>query len=360
VNTRPQAVSAEPIERSHPLLFISHRHDDRAIADVIREFVTNRSGGRIAVYQSSSGEAQAPKIGRNVNQELVKALWKTDLLVLIYTSKAQDWDYCMWECGVATHPQSDDARVIVLQCGRQLPPVLADKIAVDVLSREKVQRFVNEFLTDPGFFPSAGEPVSGFQTNDENVKRAADELYEELLKVVPQESNDQVEEWPAVPFVRLGLAAAQVLEIADEEDEAEARRLTSKLLLDATVLKADTEAAGLFGRPSLPVNESFGKILPAAARKGEPPAWLMSLAAQVMRAAQWNFPSVAWGLMRSANENDSTWYGPVLTHVRRFPTKAMEFEIHFQRFACENGGDAIRLALPKSVAGEAPAGTPSG
>jgi hypothetical protein len=151
--TRPD--DDERIERSQPLLFISHRHDDREIADLIRNFVTYLGGNEVVVYQTSSSDAQAPKIGRNVNHELMRALWKTDVLVLIYTRHDRDWDYCMWECGVATHSESDDTNVIVLQCGRQLPRVFADQVAVDVRDPEKLRRFVNAFLTDPHFFRAA-------------------------------------------------------------------------------------------------------------------------------------------------------------------------------------------------------------
>ena len=175
-----QPASEERSPRSQPLVFISHRHADRDIADVVREFMRYRSGGDVEVFQTSSADAQAPKIGRNVNREIMKALWKSEVLVLIYTSQDRDWDYCMWECGVATHRESDDTNVIVLQCGRQLPRVFADQVAVDVRDHEKLRRFVNAFLTDPDFFPGREEPVTRFQPNDANVERAARSLFEEL------------------------------------------------------------------------------------------------------------------------------------------------------------------------------------
>ena len=53
--------------------------------------------------------------------------------------------------------------------------------------------------------------------------------------------------------------------------------------------------------------------------------------------------------MRSANENDGTWYSPVVTHVRRHPSKSMQFDIYFQRFACPAGAAAISLPLPDAV-----------
>jgi hypothetical protein len=41
----------------NPLLFISHRHADKDIAELLRNFVKDRSGGRIAVFQSSSAQS---------------------------------------------------------------------------------------------------------------------------------------------------------------------------------------------------------------------------------------------------------------------------------------------------------------
>ncbi len=349
MSAETQAGDDKQIERSQPLLFISHRHDDREIADLIRNFVTYLGGNEVVVYQTSSSDAQAPKIGRNVNHELMKALWKTDVLVLIYTRQDRDWDYCMWECGVATHSASEDTNVIVLQCGRQLPRVFADQVAVDVRDPEKLRRFVNAFLTDPDFFPGRNEPVTRFQPNDANVLRAAQTLYDDLQKIVQPDDDDQIEEWPAVPYLQLGLTASQVRQIAEEEDDQRARQTASRLLLDAAVLSADREAAALFGRPTLPVNEPFSQIFKRALRDGETPDWLRSLADQVTRAVQWNYPTVRWSVMRSANENDQTWYSPVLTHVRRSPSKAMQFDIHFQRFANPTGAHAISIPLPDGV-----------
>jgi hypothetical protein len=341
------------IEGSRPLLFISHRHDDREIADLIRNFVTYLGGNEVVVHQTSSSDAHAPKIGRNVNRELMKALWKTDVLVLIYTRHDRDWDYCMWECGVATHSASEDTNVIVLQCGRQLPRVFADQVAVDVRDPEKLRRFVNAFLTDPDFFPGRTEPVTRFQPNDANVARAAQTLYEDLQKVVRLDDDDQIEEWAAVPYLQLGLTSSQVRQIVEEEDEQRARQTASRLLLDAAVLSADRQAAALFGRPTLPVNEPFGQIFKRPLPEGETPHWLKGLADQVTRAAQWNYPTVRWSVMRSANENDHTWYSPVLTHVRRSRSKAMQFDVHFQRFAHPVGAQAIRIALPDGAEREA-------
>src|SRR5436190_15481127 len=106
----PQLRSVRPDETGEPLVFISHRHADRRIADRLRKFIREKTGNSVEVHQSSSADAQAPRIGHNLKGDLLSALGKSDLLVLIYTGNDRGWDYCMWECGVATHPYSPETR----------------------------------------------------------------------------------------------------------------------------------------------------------------------------------------------------------------------------------------------------------
>lgn len=45
-----------------PLIFISHKHSDRAIANAVRSFVTERSSGNVRVFQSSDAAALGPML----------------------------------------------------------------------------------------------------------------------------------------------------------------------------------------------------------------------------------------------------------------------------------------------------------
>src|SRR5215510_8939672 len=98
-------------------LFISHKHSDSQIAQVFGNFIEARSNGTVKVHLSSSPDFQGPKYGPSLNAQLRKALWETDVLLLIYTSADLDWQYCMWECGVATRADSPNTNIIVVQCG---------------------------------------------------------------------------------------------------------------------------------------------------------------------------------------------------------------------------------------------------
>lgn len=188
--------------QSQPLLFISHRHADRRIADVIRTFVRDRSGGRIAVFQSSSAQAANPRVGRELQKELKEHLWAAGAVVLVYTSREEDWSYCMWEVGVATHPASPKTKIVVLQCGPEPPSVYSDAVRVNALDLTDVQKFTNEFLTSPDFFPDYPQAIaSGLQPNGPEVLRAAHELYRNLKIALARWGSD-VEELPGHSFLR--------------------------------------------------------------------------------------------------------------------------------------------------------------
>jgi len=40
-----------------PLVFISHKHINKAIADIMRQFIISSTGGNVEVFQSSSEQA---------------------------------------------------------------------------------------------------------------------------------------------------------------------------------------------------------------------------------------------------------------------------------------------------------------
>ena len=117
VNSSYTPVSFEevpPRSTATPLVFISHKHCDHKIALMLAAFIEERSAGAIKVHLSSSPDFQGPRFGKALNAQLRRALWSTDVLVLLYTSPDHDWSYCMWECGMAAHPQSPDTQIIVL------------------------------------------------------------------------------------------------------------------------------------------------------------------------------------------------------------------------------------------------------
>ena len=72
-----------------PSLFISHKHSDARIADVLGTFIEAKSTGRVKVHLSSNPDFEGPRFGKGLNAQLRQALWNTDVLILLYTSADQ-------------------------------------------------------------------------------------------------------------------------------------------------------------------------------------------------------------------------------------------------------------------------------
>src|SRR5262245_31700108 len=205
--TAPEVASRMKRE---PTIFISHKHVDRNIADAVREFVRQTSRNEVAVYQSSSGESEGPELGRPLTEQLKNALWKAGIVILIYTSEDQDWQWCMWECGVATNPNSPDTRVIVFQCSPETPRVFQDQVRVNARNKDDLLKFARTFLTDARFFPGFNRALAPkLSPNGDEVRDAADELLKTIASVLPRA---EIAEWPVQPLMRLELP----LEISDK------------------------------------------------------------------------------------------------------------------------------------------------
>jgi hypothetical protein len=333
----------ETSRSSRPLLFISHRHGDRPIADVLRRFVTDRSGGRIAVFQSSSAQAQNPRVGRELQKELKEHLWAAGVVVLVFTSPEEDWSYCMWECGVATHPASPETKIVVLQCGPKAPSVYADAVRVNAQDPVGIQKFTNDFLTGSDFFPDYGEAVApGFAANGDEVQQAARQLHEALHEVIPSDPEEG-EDWPTVPFLRLQLTFAEVDGIR-QLDPANGSRA---VLNAARVHTIDGEAKRLFGLGRVEQFAPFSRLVEAwqQGRPDESTRWIDELSEQIRIASHWRFPRLGWQLMKSVDNTDHAKYSPILSRVRSVPRqRCHQFDVYFSKFDTDNEG-AVRIGF---------------
>jgi hypothetical protein len=318
-----------------PSLFISHRHGDRHIANVLREFITNRSGGRVDVYQSSSAVADAPKAGRELNRELVEHLWTTNVVMLVYTNSEEDWSYCMWECGVATHPHSPETKVIVFQCGSRPPAVYKQTVFVNARNTPDLQRLVNDFLTSRDFFPGLDEVMAPcFPPNGDEVRSAALQLAEALADVIPSEEGEEGEDWSTVPFMRLQLSYAEVDRIRDLNAN-EGRSLVREA---ARVTEIDSQARMIFGFGRVQKDEPLVHFIDAwiESRSDEFADWIDDLCEQIRVGSHWRLPRFSWQTMRSVDNHDSARYSPVLIRVRSLPwMRCHDFDVYFARLEAE-------------------------
>lgn len=311
-----------------PLLFISHKHSDKKIAVDLARFIEEKSLNRIKVHLSSSPDFQGPRFGKALNAQLREALWHTDVLVLVYTSADQDWSYCMWECGVATHPQSADTTIIVFQCGLDVPTPFQDVLRVNARLYEDIKRFTEQLLRDPKLFPKLGDAVAP-SLKSEYVENAARELYTTLGEHLP-DLDYQVEEWPAWPYLRIELPKTEVDRL-EQADESERVKLAHQIVKDrAVVVDSDARAAQLFGRAGLPAQMKFAALLSAWKDK-YPQAdsrWFDSCCEQIMMGSRRGFPVIRWTPVREVGGDSE--FTPVLSRIRRVPfAGSIQFDLYF-------------------------------
>lgn len=310
-----------------PLIFISHKHADAALAKIVAQFIVGRSLGSVDAYVSSDYNFSGPRVGANLTATLRDALWRADAVILVYTSADQDWSICMWECGVATSATSPDTTVVVFQCGRDVPTPFANDLRVDVRNPERIRRFTERFLTDPGFLPSLGRAVAA-EPKGAPVEEASQELFEKMKAALP--SDVQSEEWSVWPFMRLALPMQQIAQLGDTATAERVSRAHEIVREHAVVVKSDGRAAHLFGLAYLSERQMFKDLL-AAWQEHYPtsdPTWFDSCCEQIRASARRGFPVIQWTPLREVG--GETEFTPVLSRVKRLPfVGSMEFDILF-------------------------------
>ncbi len=340
-----------------PVLFISHRHDDRAIADVLRKFIQSRTGGSVAVFQSSSADAEGPAQGKSVSHELRHALWHASVVVLIYTTRDQDWSYCMWECGVAQLPEPSDTKTIVFQCTDHSPSVFAEQLRVGLRDMQAIEKFVGDLLTDPEYFPKLGRAITGFSPGTDPVREAARELHDRLQEVLPaQDAGD--EEWPPYPQLTLRLTDEQVERIRDASGtRGERLDLAREIVLEeALVVGGDGQVGRIFSArgfprtpamPGLAMRELFESWRADSPTPGS--LWVDALCTQIMATTRNQFPTLRWEVMRGSDRMDRTWYGPVVRYIKKFPSRQYEeVDVVFCKFDLDDA-NRPKIGIPETV-----------
>jgi hypothetical protein len=305
------------------LVFISHKHSDSLIADEVRQWIYKWGRREVEVYQSSAPDARGPEIARSLSGELSKALWRAGAVILIYTTEEQDWSWCMYECGVATIPETPDTRVVVFQCSMDAPKVFADKVRVDARNVKDIKKFVISFLTDPEFFPDLGKAVApGLRPEHIEVETAASELSTALLKVLP---TTPVSEWGAQARFRLQLPdivadrlAGGQMATADQQNALE----------HASIIDMNQQASRVFAIAELPPGANLGWLSNrwSAAYPGVPNEWADDILSQVREAVKGGTPALRWSYVREVGGTDR--HVAVLTSVRRVPAlKSVQFDV---------------------------------
>jgi hypothetical protein len=319
---QPHAAAPEPAPGAKHVLFISHKHRDKEIADALRKFLTpwGQAVG-LEIFQSSGFPADAPRPGRSLTDELRSAVSKSSLLVLVYTFKNLDYETCILECGIALDPALPQTNVVVLKCtGQELPEFVKGIVFVDMRDENSVKNFVRSLFTDTGYFAGATRALTELASTDSKVADAGDELFKNVQLVIPKDIDD--EEWHPVPFLQLSLSLAEIdrVRVASEEEFELARKI-----LESGALSVSAES--LAGERVFEMLETIDRplrdLLPAADAQG----WVgVELAREVVRAARGAIPA---GCRPVVDRYKKTLL-PSLARYRRVASeRCMRFDFYF-------------------------------
>ena len=290
-----QNPDGDPIK---PRVFISHRHADSEIAEKVRSFIRATTAGAVEVF-SSSYEGSGPTIGSILSDDLGRELDQSDVVILIFTVADEDWSYCMWETGVAFNPRDLNTRIVVLQCGEDVPAPLSDRVRVRI-EKENVTSFVKQFLTGEDFFPRQKRPVTGFSPDSAEVTSAAERLFEDLKSVASVEPDESWAVWPSIRFSIDLNKVDEVKKAVKEKREPDADVLISE---HCTISSDDGRVAALFGVPNLNKLYTFDDMVSRWKAKYErsDALWVQSLLKQIKSACCWEYPTDNWEVMEEAD-----------------------------------------------------------
>ena len=124
-------------------VFISHKHDDHALALVVKNAMEGLgSPGLINCFVSDIDITA----GMDWRRAIRSALARSHLLVLLFTTPSKNWDWCLYETGLYTRFDMTEVGSVVclFNAGQASPSPLADLQGVPA-DTDKVRAFLDLF-----------------------------------------------------------------------------------------------------------------------------------------------------------------------------------------------------------------------
>lgn len=312
------------------LVFISHRHGDALIAQVVRKHLNLWGIANNVIFQSSEPGLGA-RPGERLTDEIKAALYQSKLVLLLYTRTDEDWSYCMFECGLATDPQKpEQTRIIVLQCNdfESVPRMFEGDVVVRI-DKKDIRNFTERLLKEDDFIP--GEPARYPDASLETLADLSNRFYEELRDVIFPGRIGERFRWDRFTL-KLDDVPAYPKDASDEDALCKAI-----IQSDLVVTHAFGGALMHFGFTdleggmrldgSLTLNDLIERWTRDTQDKKPPRDWVKGLALEIYRAIEARPADPTWRPLASAHYRNLYYY-VVLNHHRVFPDRSMEFDIY--------------------------------
>ena len=310
-----KTVTQEPLN-----IYISHRHEDKRIADVFRKAFDDWDA-TIKVFQSSNAE-HAVRIGEGLDASIKTAIAKSNVILLIYTTEHTDWSWCMYECGLAQDPVTNDTRLVVFHSTADPPPPLQHLVTVP-LSKEAIRTLVDNFHRDPEFVPRyTGATVPGL--DEAQIEKRALELYKDLTKVIPNISAKKVRRYDRLT---LGLDLGLVMELKELEREVSYReasvRAKDVIKESALVRRVVGEPHAHFNFEAIEQGMKFADLVDRWEKETEYSdlEWQDDLYDEMVRAVLNRKERALSSVFNSLEPDTNRWILPVVSRFRIVPSE---------------------------------------
>ena len=177
-----------PAKRDVPAglcLFISHRHDDQPLAEVLQKAILSWVRKTpVRVFLSSDFYTED-----TVDESAKKnALEAADVVLLVYTVADTDWMDCVLDGCMATNSTDVPTRIIVLQCFDG-PLLRNDGRCILDIREENAESLAKVFHRDANFFPRLGGAYAK-RVREATLKQLGEALNSDLHAAQQQQAVD--------------------------------------------------------------------------------------------------------------------------------------------------------------------------
>ena len=327
-------------------VFVSHRHKDKALANVISHALQDWGISTSNILQASHPETGFTS-GSDITDEVTKKAREADLFVLIYSQPNEDWWWCSFELGIATSSDTKPTSVVVFHIGERLPKVVGGSIQINLKSLDDVFHFTRDFHRKPEFrIPDAATRAASSDqfhslddASDETIRRRAEALFVELDEHALETHEQDIHRWN---YMLMSLNSETVKEIRDSKEKRNNMLdLYLERLLQEIEIRRGSQDSALkkFGYQDFEEGIRLEKLVDRWANSYEEEYenspvsrnWIDDLCSDIIRAIR-NIPATrTFNYFRSVSEHDKNFYRPAVIKVRKLIDRSMEFDVYLYR-----------------------------
>ena len=322
-----------------PKVFISHKHRDVKIANVLTKHLKEWGVKEENIFQSSDPR-HGFTVGGKLKEELQETLKEINLLILLFTHKEADWSYCMWECGIAQGKSTAPSRTVVFQCTDDEPTVFKDEIRVKI-KLNGIRNFAQDFHRKPGFicYEDGGSDLPfASNTPEEVITSRSERLFQEMAVEIPSGKSSSQHLWD---FIRLRLDSKCMSQISLLREKDDTIKIL-KVIEENLELRAPKyvgignsieTAVRQFGFAGFQEDLKMRDLVKRwdSLNGVSSDAWVKDVYLSIQRSVT-NSPSNAVdNYFKSVREDADWWFFPITTRMRTFRDHSVEFDLYLVR-----------------------------